>query len=68
MKKQNKKETKYNQKLLDIGHNIFNQMEKNKNENIIVRPEDMSLLFQYIFYIEKELDKYREKEKGNKNA
>ena len=54
-----------NEKLLEIGRNIFKQIEINKNKNnVIISPEDAQMLFEYIFELEKAYDKLKE-EKEN---
>lgn len=52
-----------NKKLLEIGRNIFKQIESNKSRNIIVSAKDMRYLFEYIFWLEKEYDKLKENKK-----
>lgn len=56
-----------NEKILNIGRNIFKQMEVNKGGNVIVKSKDMQLLFEYIFELEKAYDKLKE-EKQEKNV
>ena len=56
-----------NERLLNIGRNIFKQIDANDNKNnIIISPEDAHLLFQYIFELEKAYDKLKEEKKENK--
>lgn len=58
-----------NQRILDVGRNIFKQLEENKDRNVIIRPEDVQLLFEYIFALEKAYDKLKEeKEPKEENA
>lgn len=54
-----------NEKILNVGRNIFKQLESSKfKNNVVIRPEDAKLLFEYIFALEKEYDKLKE-EKDN---
>lgn len=59
--------SKENEKLLEIGRNIFKQIEQNKNSNVIIPYKDAKMLFEYIFWLEKEYDKLKE-EKENANT
>lgn len=56
------KERKLNERILNVGRNIFKQLEtSNHKRNIIISSEDARLLFEYIFALEKEYDKLKEK-------
>jgi len=59
--------SKDNEQLLAIGRNIFKQIEQNKNSNVIISYKDAKMLFEYIFWLEKEYDKLKE-EKENANT
>ena len=51
-----------NEKLLKIGRNIFKQIEQNKNSNVVISYKDAKMLFEYIFWLEKEYDKLKDKD------
>lgn len=54
---------KENEKLLEIGRNIFKQLEASKfSRNVIISPKDAELLFNYIFSLEKAYDKLKEEQ------
>lgn len=53
-----------NERLLEIGRNIFAQLNQSKSSNVIISAKDAQLLFEYIFALEKEYDKLKE-EKAN---
>lgn len=55
--------TKQNEQLLNIGRNIFKQIEQHKDSNVVINSKDAQCLFEYIFWLEKELDKLREEKK-----
>lgn len=57
-----------NERILNIGRNIFKQIELNKNKNnIIISPEDARILFKYIFELEKAYDKLKEEKENVKS-
>lgn len=51
-----------NERILNVGRNIFKQLEVNKDQNVIIRPEDVQLLFEYIFALEKAYDELKAKQ------
>ena len=51
-----------NEELLKIGRNIFKQIEQNKNSNVVISYKDAKMLFEYIFWLEKEYDKLKDKD------
>lgn len=57
-----------NERILNIGRNIFKQIEVSKNKNnVIISPEDARILFQYIFELEKAYDKLKEEKENVKS-
>lgn len=58
--------SKENEKLLEIGRNVFKQLEHKKNSNVVISSKDAQMLFEYIFWLEKEYDKLKESKKEDK--
>ena len=51
-----------NEELLKIGRNVFKQIEQSKNSNVVISYNDAKMLFEYIFWLEKEYDRLKDKD------